>query len=145
MANKKITAEVKHMLRGVWYYDNLIRKNEEAIAKLRSRAEKMTTSYSQTMISGGESDRMAESVARLVDLQRDIDEYVVKTRLERQKILFYIGLLDDYQERIILEFRYVHCMKWLDIALDLNYDVRTIYRIHGRALINMAKVVTKCH
>ena len=52
-----------------------------------------------------------------------------------------ISQLDDYQERLVLEYRYVDCRPWLDIAIMMNYDVRTIYRIHGRALVNL---VTKC-
>ena len=140
--NKKAVAAVKHRLGAVWYCQRQINRNTERLQRLRSRAEKMTTSFSD--VPGGSSgpqDRMAEVVAIMADMEQSIIEDSKRMWQTIKETEVIIDMLDDYQERLVLSYRYIDCRPWLDIALAMNYDVRHIYRIHGRALLNL---VTKC-
>ena len=40
-------------------------------------------------------------------------------------------------QRRVLEMRYRNYMTWEDIAREIPCDVRTVYRLHGRALLNI--------
>lgn len=143
--DKKLTAEVKRKLRAVWYCQRRIDRNNERLQRLRSKAEKITTSFSDTPGHGsGPGDRVGEYAALIVDMETSIlrDSSEMWQTIKETELI--ISQLDDYQERLVLEYRYVDCRPWLDIALIMNYDVRTIYRIHGRALVNLANLVTKC-
>ena len=139
--NKKAINEIKKRLRAVWYCQRRIDRNNERLQRLRSKAEKMTTSFSDAPGGYGTSDRVGEYAALIIDMETAIlqDSKDMWQTIKETEIL--IGTLDDYQERLVLQLRYCDCRPWLDIALSLNYDVRTIYRIHGRALMNL---VTKC-
>lgn len=138
---KSDIAQVKHRLRAVWYCQRRIDRNNERLRRLRAKAEKVTTSFSDTPGGGGVSDRVGDMTALIVDMQNAIleDSKQMWQTIKDTEIL--IDSLDDYQERLVLQLRYCDCRPWLDIALSLNFDVRTIYRIHGRALVNL---VTKC-
>ena len=139
--NKKAINEIKKRLRAVWYCQRRIDRNNERLQRLRSKAEKMTTSFSDAPGGSGPGDRVGEYAALIIDMETAIlqDSKDMWQTIKETEIL--IGTLDDYQERLVLQLRYCDCRPWLDIALSLNYDVRTIYRIHGRALMNL---VTKC-
>jgi hypothetical protein len=139
--NKKAINEIKKRLRAVWYCQRRIDRNNERLQRLRSKAEKMTTSFSDAPGGSGPGDRVGEYAALIIDMETAIlqDSKDMWQTIKETEIL--ISTLDDYQERLVLQLRYCDCRPLLDIALSLNYDVRTIYRIHGRALMNL---VTKC-
>lgn len=139
--NKKQVAAIKHKLRAVWYCQRRIDRNNERLQRLRSKAEKITTLFSDTPGGSGPGDRVGEYAALIVDMETSIlgDSREMWQTIKETELI--ISQLDDYQERLVLEYRYVDCRPWLDIAIMMNYDVRTIYRIHGRALVNL---VTKC-
>ena len=45
-----------------------------------------------------------------------------------------IAKVSDPSHRVLLELRYLGGNTWEEIALKMGYDVRWIYRLHGRAL-----------
>ena len=40
-------------------------------------------------------------------------------------------------QRRVLEMRYRNYMTWEAIAVEIPCDIRTVYRLHGRALLNV--------
>ncbi len=137
--NKKAINEIKKRLRAVWYCQRRIDRNNERLQRLRSKAEKMTTSFSDAPGGSGPGDRVGEYAALIIDMETAIlqDSKDMWQTIKETEIL--IGTLDDYQERLVLQLRYCDCRPWLDIALSMNYDVSTVYRIHGRALMKLAR------
>lgn len=57
---------------------------------------------------------------RLVDLKKEIVEV--------------IGEIDNREYRLLLEMRYLRFMTWEEIAIELGYNVRHLYRVHKEAL-----------
>lgn len=145
--NKRSTERLKHYLRGAWYWKNKKDLLLDKIEVLRSRAEKITTSYQDVPTFGGFADHRQALIDEMVDMQAKYAE-AVKTCEEKEKeIQFFIESLDgypqDYQERIILEYRYIYSENWQDIALRLNYSERMIYKLHGRALLHLLEIHRK--
>ncbi len=136
----KITAPVQHYLRSAWYYQKKADFLNEKIETLRSKAEKMTSTFQDVPTFGGFEDHRQQVIADMVDLEREYKKTMLVCRNKAHEIEFVIGLLDNYQEKIVLEMRYLHHDNWLDIAFNLNYSVQMIYKIHGRALINLLKI-----
>ena len=66
-------------------------------------------------------------IDRLVDLKRDIMEMINK-----------VGNL-NYQ--ILLEMRYLGGKSWENIALDLNYNNRSVFKVHGKALKKIEEIM----
>ena len=136
----KITAPVQHYLRSAWYYQKKADFLNEKILVLRSKAQKITTSFQDVPTFGGFEDHRQQVIAEMVDLEREYGKSMMMCRNKAKEIEFVIGLLENHQEKIVLEMRYLHYDNWLDIAMNLNYSVQMIYKIHGRALINLLKI-----
>lgn len=136
----KITAPVQHYLRSAWYYQKKADFLNEKIMVLRSKAQKITTSFQDVPTFGGFEDHRQQVIAEMVDLEREYGKSMMMCRNKAKEIEFVIGLLENHQEKIVLEMRYLHYDNWLDIAINLNYSVQMIYKIHGRALINLLKI-----
>ena len=136
----KITAPVQHYLRSAWYYQKKADFLNEKIMVLRSKATKMTTSFQDVPTFGGFADHRQQVIAEMVDLEREYGKSMMMCRNKAKEIEFVIGLLENHQEKLVLEMRYLHYDNWLDIAINLNYSVQMIYKIHGRALINLLKI-----
>lgn len=68
-------------------------------------------------------------------------EYDLKISRQREKLLQYkieileaIATLEDAKYRTLLIAYYINCKSWEEVAQDLGYEVRWIYKLHGRAL-----------
>ena len=70
--NKKAINEIKKRLRAVWYCQRRIDRNNERLQRLRSKAEKMTTSFSDAPGSSGPGDRVGEYAALIIDMETAI-------------------------------------------------------------------------
>ena len=147
MRKEKSTDKLKHYLKSGWYWTKKKEKLSDEILKLRSQAEKSTTSYQDAPVFGGFQDHRQEIIAEMVDKQEKYK--IAKETCEKKlaEIQFLIDNLDgyehDYQERIILEYRYIYFENWQDIAYRLNYERRQIFRLHGIALMHLLEVHQK--
>ena len=136
----KKTAPVQHYLRSAWFYQKKADFLNEKIMVLRSKATKMTTSFQDVPSFGGFEDHKQQIIADMVDLEREYKKTHQQCRNKLQEIAFFINQLESFQERIVLQMRYLYFENWQDIALRLNYDVRSIYRIHGKALLSLIAI-----
>ena len=65
---------------------------------------------------------------------------------QKTEIMKVIRHVDDPEFQTLLEKRYLNFHTWGQIAVDMGYNVRHLYRIHDRALleIKIPEVVTGC-
>ena len=67
-------------------------------------------------------DRINQEIDRLVELKVEIGEAINK--------------LEKPAERLLLKYRYLDGMEWIDISQALAVSYRTVHRIHASALKN---------
>ena len=88
--------------------------------------------------------RQTDAVCKLCDLEEritnEIDMYVDM----REEAARAIDKLPEESERTVLRYRYLCGMTWAKIAERMNYEVRQIYRLHGRALQHIEDYIPKC-
>lgn len=137
---KKSTEALKHYLKGAWYWQKKRDYLSDKILRLRSQAEKMTTTFSDVPASGGYEDHRQEIVAEMMDTRKKYESAVQEYKKKLTELQFFVATLDDYQECLVMEMRYLHFENWQDIAYKLNYEERQIYRIHGKALLHLLEV-----
>ena len=137
-SKKKITADVKRMLRSVQYANDNIERIGKLLQVIRSRAEKMTTSYSDTPGGGHNPDSRADTIAKLIDTERKQEEAIRQWCQAIQEVQVVISWLDNYTERSILEHKYINCEDWITISFCLNYSLPYLYEMHGKALMKLA-------
>lgn len=91
--------------------------------------------------SKSEQDRIADTVAKIVDMETEIHTKIRLMIELRGRIEESISLLPaDF--RLLMRLRYIEGRKWERIACDMNYGWKYIHRLHGKAL-QMLKEDTK--
>ncbi|MGN1368455.1 MAG: hypothetical protein ACI4WX_06285 [Aristaeellaceae bacterium] len=106
--------------------------------RLMELATRITPTIKEDVVSGGGNhDRMTDAVAKLVDLEMeinaDIDRYVDLQR-EAEKLLDRLADTDRHKYDVLYK-RYVLDEKWEKIAAEMGYSsVSSVYKMHGWAL-----------
>lgn len=136
MKKKKPTAKVKRALQSVRYAKASIRRLDDLIAEIRSRAEKVTTGYSDAP-AGGNFDR-TDVIAKLIEMERSQKEAVRQWCAAIDEVQSFINELTDYNERAVLEYRYINCEEWATISFLMKFSLRQLHRIHDMALFRLA-------
>ena len=125
----------KEYLNQAYRLDQRIRSKQEQIAALNDLATDCSatlTGMPRNPNRGG--SRMADAVAKIVDLQNEVAadmEHLVELKAE---IIATIKAVDCIEYQLILEKRYISGKSWPEIAVDLGYKMRHLYKLHDEAL-----------
>ena len=88
---------------------------------------------------------MSDYVAKVEELTRDmIDKYNKCLGIEVD-IYQRIWSMKEWDEREVLRLRYIDDLKWEEIAERISRNLRSVFRIHGRALQHFPVPSEKCH
>lgn len=98
--------------------------------KVKVQAARATSGNTQT-----------DAVYKLVDLEERITDEIDRYVDMRAEAARAIDRLPQGSERELLRYRYLCDMKWEEIAEKMHVDPRTVYKIHGRALLSFVKVM----
>ena len=82
--------------------------------------------------SGG-SDLSAYA-AKLDELLIELKDQMDKRIQLRREIVKKIESMDSETEKAVLRYRYIHMLKWEEIAVKMEYSWQHVHRIHGKAL-----------
>ena len=120
------------------YLDMQINSKIEQVRSLNELATKATTVYSDMPHSPNRNtSRMEETVVKIIDLESEIDRDM---NLKRE-IMRVVNSIEPAEYRTLLELRYLQFKKWEQIALLMSTDLRWVYRMHGRALNEVQKII----
>ena len=140
---QKLTTEVKRLLAVVWVANKEIERININREKTRSRAERVTTSYSDVPGGGHNPASRSDAYDRLVDLDREQHAAICKWCDAIAEVQVILSWVDDPKEKLVLEYRYINCEDWLTISFRLNYSVQYLYHLHGIALYKLAMKLKK--
>ena len=125
----------KEYLRQIAVLDAKINRRQKEVEELKTLATHITTTAEGDMVqSSGSMDRMAGIVARWVDLEAEIGQMIDHLVEVKHRIIGEIHQLEDARYIQLLEMRYVDMDTFEQIAVNMQYDIRWIYRLHGFAL-----------
>jgi DNA-directed RNA polymerase specialized sigma subunit len=107
--------------------------------RIMSRLTRMTSCLSGMPHGGGESDKMTDGVAKVIELDAEIDSKVDALCDLRREVCANIGTVGDATLRRVLMLRYISGKTWEQIAVSMSYSYMQVCRLHGKALseINM--------
>ena len=106
----------------------------EEIAHLRSIATRLspTAMFDRA---GNVSDKVGRTVAKIVDLENEINSQIDDLIVTREEIVHTISQIDDDRLKTLLMMRYINGDRWEKIAGRLGYTVDHVTkRLHPRAL-----------
>lgn len=107
----------------------------EQIQSLRELATKCTsiiTGMPRNPNHGGST--MADALMKTVDLETELQNDVNRLVDLKEEIMAVVKAVDNIECQTLLELRYLCFKSWEQIAVDMGYNVRHIYRLHDEAL-----------
>jgi DNA-directed RNA polymerase specialized sigma subunit len=141
----------KEYLEKAYRLNQVIDIKLEEVSALRSLTTRVTTAFGEDKIKTSKKRSPMEDVlVRLMDLENEVNIDIDRLISLKKEIIETINQVDDYTLRLVLAMRYINHKSWEDIADDLLYDVRTIYRFHKQGLkeiekiLNLSVNITKC-
>ena len=124
----------KEFLRQARDIDRRIDHATERVERLRARLEAGRMSRITGMPRGGGSD-WTETADRLIELEQAVNARVREMcRIKRQAIAA-IDAVEDARYRELLELYYIDGKTWEQVAEAMNYSVRNVTMLHGKALM----------
>ena len=134
MTNKD---KIKYLKRYINLDREIDRKLEE-VARLRSKLTRVTEVYSTEPRGGGTIyGKTEEILAKIVDLENEIDADIDRLVAIRDGIKTIIEAVEDDREKLLLQYRYLDGKTFEKIAVEMNYSWRQIHRLHSKALTNL--------
>lgn len=128
--------DAKQFLNQAYLMREFIAIREEQLSHLRDRADQITPKPDITGVHKNNSygEGVENILCQIVDLEAEITEDIGRMVEYMKQIKAAIATVDDVTLRILLEMRYLNFKTWDDIADELYYSKRSIYRIHNQAI-----------
>ena len=116
-----------------WLMKN-IQMLEDQLTELETRATSVTIQLKQDLICGsGCKDTMSDQVARIVDLKGKINQKLGQAYKLRMEIEEAIEVLPE-REKLLVRLKYIKCMTWEQVAVEMGYTWQHTHKIHSLAL-----------
>ena len=134
------TDEIKQRLKSAWVWQKQLEADLQMLQDLKDLAEQITPVYSLAPGGGGSNDKLGGTVAKLVDLDKDIQNDIKMLTEALAATRELIKMLGDEKLQLILFKRYLNYQRWEVIAAELGYSYRRVTQMHGEALVKITKI-----
>ena len=115
--------------------DMEINSKLEMVSSLRAMAERTTSALSRAVVSRSRDDhQMEETIAKIVDLEREVNEDIDRLVELKREIMGGIKKLDDPVDRYLLSMRYICGKDWGEIAEVMCCTVSCLYKRHTKVM-----------
>ena len=121
------------MMRGI----NLERRVEtikEQIEHYKTLVNDCSVTYSDSPKSTTSNYKLEDCTQKIMDLEEELCSAMADLVDVTCEIARAIQKLDNYDYQDLLVMRYVLGKTWEKIAEDMNYELRYIHKLHGKAL-----------
>ena len=133
---------VKEYLGQAYRLDQRINSKLEQVASLNELATKATSTLTGMPKNPNKSKSIvADTVVKIIDLQTEINNDIDRLVDLKREIVAMIKSVSNTEHQTLLELRYLCFKSWEQIAVDMGYNVRHVYRIHDEA-VDKIKLVT---
>jgi|GluameStandDraft_1065615.scaffolds.fasta_scaffold33012_2 3-methyladenine DNA glycosylase/8-oxoguanine DNA glycosylase len=142
METKEMT--VKEYLSQAKFLDQRINSKIQQVAALNDLATKATSTLTGMPRNPNHAtSTMEEAIAKIIDLQAEINSDIDTLVDLKRDLSATIKAVGNTEYQTVLEKRYLCFQSWEQIAVEMGYDLRWLYRIHGKAL-DEVQAVTHC-
>ena len=125
----------KEYLGQAYRLDQRINSKLEQVLSLRELTTKATATMSD-MPGGGSRNvyKMQDIISKIVDLENEINADIDKLVDLKREMVMVIKAVTDPELQTLLELRYLCFKTWEQIAVDMQYSTRNIYKLHDTAI-----------
>lgn len=132
--DKEVAMEAKEYLYQAYRLDQRIHAKMEQAASLRDLAERVASvTAGAPMGRGSSGSAMADAADRIVGLQAEISGDIDRLIRLKREIAEAIRRVAKPEHQTLLELRYLCFKTWEQIAQEMKYSRRSVYRMHDAA------------
>lgn len=132
----------KKYLQQIRLYDSHIDTKLEDLHHLKEMVTKITPTLKDDVVSCGcDQDKLGDAIAKIVDLEAEIDRDIDRYVAAKQEISATLDKLTDPDQLQVLHKRYVQYMTWEQIACEMNMSYRNVCYIHGKGLQTVNQIL----
>lgn len=133
----------KEYLKQAFYIDRRINDKLEQISCLRDLATKATSIINEMPGSATHDPHsMQEVIAKIIDDEEEVNAAIEGLVDLKRDIRHTIEQVPDENEKMLLEQRYLSFKSWGRLAEDMNFSLRWVHIMHGRALKAVEKILS---
>lgn len=125
---------VKEYLSRGWMIERRIRMAEERLGRLSMRAAALKSYAPRKKRGGRRVQEWTEAVDAMCDAERALFAEIAALYQTQAEVRAAIDTVEDVRLRALLEYRYLCYMTWPRVAEMMGYELRTVTRLHGKAL-----------
>lgn len=127
--------KAKSYLSQAYRIDSRINSKIEQVASLRDLATKATSTLSDMQRSASPNlNRMEDVILKMITLEQEINADIDALVDLKQDIMHLIKRVQNPEYQTVLELRYLCFKTWEQIAVDMNYSIHHLYKLHNAAL-----------
>lgn len=125
----------KEYLGQAYRLDQRINSKLEQVMSLRELTTKATATMSD-MPGGGSHNvyKMQDIIGKIVDLENEINADIDKLVDLKREMVAIIKAVKNPEFQTLLELRYLCFKTWEQIAVEMGYSTRNIYKLHDSAI-----------
>lgn len=131
----------KEYLKQLISIDKLIDSKQKQVDRLRDLCSSQSVNYSGMPSGNGNHDRLANLIANIIDLEREINEHIDLLVDLKRETINKIELLSDNRYKLILNKRYLENETFEKIAVDMNLSWKWTHKLHKEALEAFDKIL----
>ena len=141
MTSQEKKEYLKQVYRIEKHIENLVTERKN-ILTLLEKCTSTTAGYESDGSTSGTHANNAENnivnyISALQDYESKLRTQITEMLMAKEKLKQIIENVPNYEHRQILYKRYICFEKWEQIAVDMNWSIRQVYKLHGRALENI--------
>lgn len=126
---------VKEYLGQAYRLDQRINSKLGQVASLNDLATKATSTLTGMPKNPNRAtSTMADAIGKIIDLQAEINHDIDCLVDMKRDIVKLVKAVNKTEFQTLLEKRYLCYMSWEQIAVDMNYSIHHLYKMHTLAL-----------
>lgn len=135
----------KQYLQRAFFLDQQINNKLDQVAYLNCLACKVTSTLSDMPIHKKTASSTVEDIIlNIVTLQEEVNQVIDELVDIKREIVRLIHQVESIDVRMVLEKRYLNFKTFEQIAVDLNFTIRHVYRLHNRGLAAVGEILERC-
>ena len=135
----------KEYLGQAYRLDQRINSKLEQVSSLNELAKKVTTTLTGMPRNPNQAtSMMPDAIAKIIVLQAEINGDIDRLVDLKRHMVMVIKAVNNPEYQTLLELRYLCFYTWEQIAVDMGYNVRHVYRIHDEA-VDCVVLPQTCH
>lgn len=131
----------KDYLNSVRMLNTAIKVKESELYQLKLNIASLSPQTTVERVKSSSSGDIMKTVDKIVDMQAEINAEIDRLVDLKKEVRLKVNQLTDSRYVDILIDYYINCKTWEEVANDLKYNLRWVYRLHDRALQSFSKLM----